>query len=175
MSRAQLYNRIHDGSLKPQMDGARIYLTRAELVTSTRAVTNERSAQAEFAGTTCTEHSRHCPSADAANPDTCFRVPRSTASQTAARRGARTKRPAIRAKFDLARGAPSGLQSACGHSCDLVVTTWTAWRSARRLDRRRRARSRGKRGSSMRSAVSPRVRCRASPCAVCPGEFTGHV
>jgi hypothetical protein len=31
MSRAQLYNRIQDGSLKPQKDGARTYLTRAEL------------------------------------------------------------------------------------------------------------------------------------------------
>jgi excisionase family DNA binding protein len=31
MSRAQLYNRIHDGALKPQKDGARTYITRAEL------------------------------------------------------------------------------------------------------------------------------------------------
>src|SRR5690349_8343349 len=31
MSPAQLYNRIHDGSLKPQMDGARTYITREEL------------------------------------------------------------------------------------------------------------------------------------------------
>jgi len=31
ISRAQLYNRIHDGSLKPQKDGARTYITRAEL------------------------------------------------------------------------------------------------------------------------------------------------
>jgi hypothetical protein len=31
MSRAQLYNRIHDGSLKPQKDGARTYITGAEL------------------------------------------------------------------------------------------------------------------------------------------------
>ena len=31
MSRAQLYNRIQDGSLKPQKDGARTYITRAEL------------------------------------------------------------------------------------------------------------------------------------------------
>jgi excisionase family DNA binding protein len=31
MSRAQLYNRIHDGSLRPQKDGARTYITRAEL------------------------------------------------------------------------------------------------------------------------------------------------
>ena len=31
MSRAQLYNRIHDGSLKPQKDGARTYFRRAEL------------------------------------------------------------------------------------------------------------------------------------------------
>jgi len=30
MSRAQLYNRINDGSLKPQKDGARTYMTRAE-------------------------------------------------------------------------------------------------------------------------------------------------
>ena len=31
MSRAQLYNRIHDGALKPQKDGARTYFTRNEL------------------------------------------------------------------------------------------------------------------------------------------------
>ena len=31
MSRAQLYNRIHDGALTPQKDGARTYVTRAEL------------------------------------------------------------------------------------------------------------------------------------------------
>jgi excisionase family DNA binding protein len=31
MSRAQLYNRIHEGSLKLQKDGARTYITRAEL------------------------------------------------------------------------------------------------------------------------------------------------
>ena len=31
MSRAQVYNRINDGSLKPQKDGARTYITRAEL------------------------------------------------------------------------------------------------------------------------------------------------
>lgn len=31
MSRAQLYNRIHDGALKPQKDGARTYITRSEL------------------------------------------------------------------------------------------------------------------------------------------------
>jgi len=31
MSRAQLYNRINDGSIKPQKDGARTYLTRSEL------------------------------------------------------------------------------------------------------------------------------------------------
>jgi len=31
MSRAQLYNRINDGSLKRQKDGARTYITRAEL------------------------------------------------------------------------------------------------------------------------------------------------
>jgi len=31
MSRALLYNRIHDGSLKPQKDGARTYITGAEL------------------------------------------------------------------------------------------------------------------------------------------------
>jgi len=31
MSRAQLYNRIHDGSPKPQKDGARTYITGAEL------------------------------------------------------------------------------------------------------------------------------------------------
>jgi DNA-binding NtrC family response regulator len=31
MSRAQLYNRIHAGALMPQKDGARTYITRAEL------------------------------------------------------------------------------------------------------------------------------------------------
>lgn len=31
MSRAQLYNRIHDGALRPQKDGARTYITRTEL------------------------------------------------------------------------------------------------------------------------------------------------
>lgn len=31
MSRAQLYHRIQEGSLKPQKDGARTYITRVEL------------------------------------------------------------------------------------------------------------------------------------------------
>jgi excisionase family DNA binding protein len=31
MSRAQLYNRIHEGSIKPQKDGTRTYITRVEL------------------------------------------------------------------------------------------------------------------------------------------------
>jgi excisionase family DNA binding protein len=31
MSRAQLYIRIHEGSIRPQKDGARTYITRAEL------------------------------------------------------------------------------------------------------------------------------------------------
>lgn len=31
MSRAQFYNRIHDGALKPQKDGSRTYFTRSEL------------------------------------------------------------------------------------------------------------------------------------------------
>ena len=31
MSRAQVYNRIHDGALRPQKDGARTYITRTEL------------------------------------------------------------------------------------------------------------------------------------------------
>jgi hypothetical protein len=31
MSRAQLYNRIQQGSINPQKDGARTYLTRTEL------------------------------------------------------------------------------------------------------------------------------------------------
>jgi excisionase family DNA binding protein len=31
MSRAQLYNRIQDGSINPQKDGTRTYITRAEL------------------------------------------------------------------------------------------------------------------------------------------------
>jgi excisionase family DNA binding protein len=37
MSRAQLYNRIHDESLKPQKDGARTCITRAELERYVRA------------------------------------------------------------------------------------------------------------------------------------------
>lgn len=31
MSRAQLYNRICEGAIRPQKDGARTYITRAEL------------------------------------------------------------------------------------------------------------------------------------------------
>jgi hypothetical protein len=31
MSRAQLYNRIFEGMIKPQKDGARTYITRVEL------------------------------------------------------------------------------------------------------------------------------------------------
>jgi excisionase family DNA binding protein len=31
MSRAQLYNRIHEGTLRAQKDGARTYITRVEL------------------------------------------------------------------------------------------------------------------------------------------------
>lgn len=31
MSRAQLYNRIQSGSIKPQKDGSRTYITRSEL------------------------------------------------------------------------------------------------------------------------------------------------
>jgi excisionase family DNA binding protein len=31
MSRGQLYHRIQDGSIRPQKDGARTYITRAEL------------------------------------------------------------------------------------------------------------------------------------------------
>ena len=31
MSRAQLYNRINDGAIKPHKDGARTYITRREL------------------------------------------------------------------------------------------------------------------------------------------------
>ena len=31
MSRAQLYNRINEGALRPQKDGARTYITRIEL------------------------------------------------------------------------------------------------------------------------------------------------
>lgn len=31
MSRAQLYNRIHDGSIRPHKDGSRTYITRTEL------------------------------------------------------------------------------------------------------------------------------------------------
>ena len=50
MSRAQLYNRIQDGSLKLQKDGARTYSTRAELErhvdSCTVTLTNERVGQA---------------------------------------------------------------------------------------------------------------------------------
>jgi hypothetical protein len=50
MSRAQLYNRIQDGSLKPQKDGARTYITRAELGRYVHScsvtLTNERNGQA---------------------------------------------------------------------------------------------------------------------------------
>jgi excisionase family DNA binding protein len=31
MSRAQLYNRIGEGTIRPQKDGARTYITRSEL------------------------------------------------------------------------------------------------------------------------------------------------
>ena len=31
MSRAQLYNRINEGSIRPQKDGVRTYITRSEL------------------------------------------------------------------------------------------------------------------------------------------------
>ncbi len=31
MSRAQLYNRVSDGALRPQKDGSRTYFTRTEL------------------------------------------------------------------------------------------------------------------------------------------------
>ena len=31
MSRAQLYNRIHEGTINPQKDGSRTYITRVEL------------------------------------------------------------------------------------------------------------------------------------------------
>lgn len=45
MSRAQLYNRIHDGSLKRQKDGARSYITRAELERYVRVCENEASSR----------------------------------------------------------------------------------------------------------------------------------
>jgi excisionase family DNA binding protein len=50
MSRAQIYNRIQDGSLKPQKDGARTYITRAELEryvdSCSVTLTNERNGRA---------------------------------------------------------------------------------------------------------------------------------
>jgi hypothetical protein len=52
MSRAQLYNRICEGTIRPQKDGARTYITRAELeryVDRCGATpTDGRSGQAEF-------------------------------------------------------------------------------------------------------------------------------
>jgi Helix-turn-helix domain len=51
MRRAQLYNRICEGTIRPQKDGARTYITQAELeryVDSCGArPTNGRSGQAE--------------------------------------------------------------------------------------------------------------------------------
>jgi hypothetical protein len=52
MSRAQLYNRICEGTIRPQKDGARTYITQAELeryVDSCGVTpTNGRSDQAEL-------------------------------------------------------------------------------------------------------------------------------
>jgi hypothetical protein len=52
MSRAQLYNRICEGTIRPQKDGSRTYITRAELeryVDSCSATpTDGRSGQAEL-------------------------------------------------------------------------------------------------------------------------------
>ena len=56
MSRAQLYNRICEGTIRPQKDGARTYITRAELERYVdwcgATPTNGRSGQAEFHGPT---------------------------------------------------------------------------------------------------------------------------
>ena len=50
MSRALLYNRICEGTIRPQKDGARTYITRAELERYVDScgvtLTNERNAQA---------------------------------------------------------------------------------------------------------------------------------
>ena len=52
MSRAQLYNRICEGTIRPQKDGARTYTTRAELEryvdSCSVTLTNERRGQAEL-------------------------------------------------------------------------------------------------------------------------------
>jgi hypothetical protein len=52
MSRAQLYNRICEGTIRPQKDGARTYITRAELEryvdSCSVRLTNERSGQVEM-------------------------------------------------------------------------------------------------------------------------------
>jgi hypothetical protein len=52
MSRAQLYNRICEGTIRPQKNGARTYITQAELeryVDSCGATTtNGRSGQPEL-------------------------------------------------------------------------------------------------------------------------------
>jgi len=44
MSRAQLYNRIHDRAIHPQKDGARTYITRVELERYVEACSGVRAA-----------------------------------------------------------------------------------------------------------------------------------
>jgi excisionase family DNA binding protein len=44
MSRAQLYNRIHEGSIKRQKDGSRTYITRGELERYVESCGTETSA-----------------------------------------------------------------------------------------------------------------------------------
>ena len=44
MSRAQLYNRICEGSIKPQKDGARTYITPAELERYVESCSNPPAA-----------------------------------------------------------------------------------------------------------------------------------
>jgi hypothetical protein len=44
MSRAQLYNRIQDGSINPQKDGTRTYITRAELERYVQAISSTKGA-----------------------------------------------------------------------------------------------------------------------------------
>lgn len=44
MSRAQLYNRIQDGSINPQKDGTRTYITQAELERYVEACSSTKGA-----------------------------------------------------------------------------------------------------------------------------------
>jgi|GEM_PF-4649063 len=44
ISRAQIYNRIHEGAIKPQKDGSRTYFTRGELERYVASCGTETSA-----------------------------------------------------------------------------------------------------------------------------------